>query len=386
MKKLLYGSTALIAAGMVASSAGAAERIKMGITGYFQAFGIYVDQDDGVGEPGANRREHSLEREGEIIFNGKTTLDNGIEVGVQVQLEAETCGDQIDESFIWFEGGFGRINLGSENSAAYLMHYAAPVPSGGFAFGLNESNFRAYQPGGHFSGPGATTLTNPVLLSSDSEKITYFTPRIAGFQLGVSYTPDQCEENTGVSAPGAVGCGGSYGGTELDNNNTGEIFELGVNFVQKFGDFNVAVSGSWGTGDDEVGTAATDDPEQWSLGFQVSAWGFTVGGAYSDAENIAGARGVDTQDWNIGLRYVTGPWGVGIAYANKEAQRGVGLGDDEIDAFEIGGSYDLGPGVQLNAGVQFWDLDASGTGRTAAQVTAAENEATVIFIGTSISF
>lgn len=380
MKKLLYGSTALIAAGMVASSAGAAERVKMGITGYFQAFGIYVDEDDGVGEPGANRREHSLEREGEIIFNGKTTLDNGIEVGVQVQLEAETCGDQIDESFIWFEGGFGRINIGSENSAAYLMHYASPTASGSFAFGLNEPNFRPYQPGTHAAGPGATVLTNPVLLSSDSEKITYFTPRISGFQLGISYTPDNCEENGGASAPGAVACGGSYGGAELDNNNTGEVFEIGVNFVQKFGDFNVAVSGSWGVADDEVGTAATDDPEQWSIGAQIAFWGFTVGGAYNDAENIAGTRGFDTEDWNIGLRYATGPWGIGIQYANKETSTATGVAEDEIDAVEIGASYDLGPGVSLHGGVQFWNLDDG------ASAAAAENDATVLFIGTSISF
>jgi hypothetical protein len=104
MKKALYGSTALAAAGLLAGAAQAADKIKLGVGGYFQAFGVYSDQDDGVGEPAANLRDHHIAREGEIYFRGSTALDNGIEVGVLVQLEASTCADQIDQSYIWFEG------------------------------------------------------------------------------------------------------------------------------------------------------------------------------------------------------------------------------------------------------------------------------------------
>ena len=147
MKKLLYGTTALIAAGALASgSAVGAEKVSMGVGGYMQAFFVGVDQEDSAGEPGADLRDHLVAREGEIIFNGKTTFDNGLQVGAQVQLEAEVCGDQIDESFIFFSGSWGRINIGSENSAAYLMHYSAPAPSH-WAHGLQSSNFMHAGPG-----------------------------------------------------------------------------------------------------------------------------------------------------------------------------------------------------------------------------------------------
>ncbi|MCS5605977.1 MAG: porin, partial [Alphaproteobacteria bacterium] len=119
MKKLLYGTTALVAAGMLAGGAQAADKIKVGVGGYFFGYLVGVDQDDAAASgangaaPGNNTRGHDITREGEIIFTGKTTLDNGISFGVQVQLEAETCGDQIDESFMWMSGSFGKINLGS---------------------------------------------------------------------------------------------------------------------------------------------------------------------------------------------------------------------------------------------------------------------------------
>ena len=392
MKKLLYGSTALLAAGMLASAAQAADKIKVGVGGYFQAYGFYIDEDDGVGEPGANRRDHGITREAEIIFNGKTTLDNGLEVGVQVQLEAETCADQIDESFLWFEGGWGRINLGSENSAPYLMQYAAPAAILGF--GPNSPNHRIPQPGSNRATIAPSTLQN---MTSDSEKLTYFTPRIAGFQLGLSYTPENCEEiGFGIASATGNTCGGSYGGARPDNDvgQFSEVFEIGANYVQKFGDFNVALSGGYGTSDLEASPAGVnlDDRRQFSLGFNIGWGGFTVGGAWLDDDdapltgNFAAATlpGIDVTDWNIGVRYVTGPWGVGVNYAYKEVDLGAGGGEDELNMIEVGSSYALGPGIDLTGGVQWWNWDseqAAGPART-----AAENEALVFIVGTTLSF
>ena len=100
MRKALFGTTALIAAGLLASGAQAAEMIGIGVGGYFHAGVSLVDQDMDGG-----KRDFGVDREAEIIFTGSTTLDNGLSVGVNVQLEGETSGDQIDESFMWIGGG-----------------------------------------------------------------------------------------------------------------------------------------------------------------------------------------------------------------------------------------------------------------------------------------
>jgi hypothetical protein len=385
MKKLLYGTTALAAAGLIAGQASAAEQIKMGVGGYFQAFIVGASQDDGTGQPAANTRSHKISREGEIIFNGKTTLDNGIQFGVQVQLEAETCGDQIDESYMWVSGNFGRINIGSENSAAYLMHYAAPAPSH-WAHGLNSPNHS------HAAAGGGTNFlhTNPVSLSSDAEKITYFTPRLAGFQLGASYTPERCEESTGGSVGGGAGlCGGTYAGlpSERNSGQQSEIVELGANYVNKFGGVDVAVSGSWGEANAESNAAGgpvagVKDREEWSIGGQFGFAGFTLGGAYRDDNRGLSTANSDRQDYNLGLRYATGPWGVGIEWAHADIEDAGATGKNQTDAFEVGGSYALGPGILLNGGIQYWDQQED----DAALQNANENQATIFFIGTHIAF
>src|SRR3546814_15132709 len=68
-----------------------------------QWFG-YSSVDDRAGRDldGFNHTSDS-----EIHFVGSTTLDNGIEFGVNVQLEANTnSGDQIDESYLYAQGSF----------------------------------------------------------------------------------------------------------------------------------------------------------------------------------------------------------------------------------------------------------------------------------------
>ncbi len=381
MKKLLFGTTALAAVGMLAGTASAADRIKMGVGGYWQGFFVFGDEKNGTNQAAAGRRDHKVAREGEIIFNGKTTLDNGIQFGVQVQLEAETCGDQIDETFAWASGSFGRINLGSENSAAYLMHYASPAPSG-WSHGLNSPNFS------HATTGGFTNFlhTNPVSLTTDSEKITYFTPRLAGFQLGASYTPERCEEANGGT--GAASCSGSYAGFQNKNNNAdtdnrSEAWELGANYVNKLGATDLAVSIGYGQGKPEVktttaGAARSDDYKEWAVGGRVGWSGWTLGAAYRE-DNRGRSGNNDRTDANIGLRYATGPWGVGIQYAVAE-QKTNGV-KDEVTAFEVGGSYDLGPGVQLQAGVQYWEAD---TKTNTAQ--SANGKSTIVFIGTFLAF
>src|SRR5690606_5057893 len=123
MKKVLLGTSALVAAGMMASTPVlAAEKISVRVGGYMEQWFGYTSVDDRAGRDldGFNHISDS-----EIFFVGSTTLDNGIEFGVNVQLEANSnAGDQIDESYLYAQGSFGEINLGDENSAMYKMHYS----------------------------------------------------------------------------------------------------------------------------------------------------------------------------------------------------------------------------------------------------------------------
>jgi len=391
MNKILLGTTALVAAGAMAGTAAAAEPVKMGVGGYFAAHFVMASQDDGSGvdlisgtaddEPGANLRSHKLTREGEIIFNGSTTLDNGIQVGVQVQLEAETCGDQIDESFIWFSGSFGRFQIGSENSAAYTMMYGP----GGTAphTGLMSANFRHYATGGNSAG----VPTFRINITSDSEKLTYFTPRMSGFQLGISYTPDNCEENGG----GVSACGGTYAGFQNDHSSgqQSENVEVGANYQGKLGTVDIGLSAAWSGSNVEKAAGGgsvvnTEDRDAWGIGGTLGIGNIGLSAAYMQDDMGDARNNGEYTHWGMGLKYGMGPWTMGLEYSNVEAEDAVtGSGTDDLSGFEVGATYAFGPGISMGAAIQFVSLDDSRPGTTGNNQA---NDATVFILATAIGF
>jgi predicted porin len=377
MKKILLGTSAIVAVGLLAAPASAAERIQLGLGGYYQSAFVLIDEDV------ENTRTDNMKQEGEIHFLGETTLDNGIKVGVNVQLEAYTADDQIDEHYVYFEGGFGRVVLGAENSAPYLMHYSAP--SAVVGHGVDSPNFF------HASRPSVTRLTptpgdpnatttfrnelasNSTFLNAtgDANKLTYFTPRFSGFQLGLSYTPSL--------QGGRGGSSGAYG--NLSDNNEGaqeQIVEVGLNYVNTFGAVNVAASAGYTGGSLEANNAAGafDDLEAWSLGANVGYAGFTFGGAYMTS-NQGQQLDDDLEQWNVGLTYGFGPYRVGVAYADGSVTLNGGR-QDQLKMVEVGGTYALGPGVNLMAGYYYIDFDSDDAD--------LRNEANSFMIGTALSF
>jgi hypothetical protein len=57
---------------------------------------------------------------------------------------------------------------------------------------------------------------------------------------------------------------------------------------------------------------------------------------------------------------------------------------DEIDYTSVGGSYNLGPGIKMFGGVQFYDAQDSANVANASPQT--ESSSTVGVIGTKLSF
>ena len=94
MKKLLLGSTALVAGGVMAAPAMAADPIKMGIGGYYTFYALAGNVDSSYAFDGSFTTYKGLAftQEGEIHFIGQTKLDNGTSVGLTVELEAWNPG------------------------------------------------------------------------------------------------------------------------------------------------------------------------------------------------------------------------------------------------------------------------------------------------------
>ena len=360
-------------------------------------------QDDGPGHPGANRHNFDFKREAEIFFTGSTKLDNGLSIGVDVQLEAESCTDQIDESYIWFQGNWGRVNLGSENSAAYLLQLGPPAVDGNFD--SQDPNFRLFNRGatagdpriGGFGNRSDLDVWTP-LTSGDSEKITYLSPRWAGFRFGLSFTPDNSEEgNTGGQVQAK---GGSFAGMPFSNTETqwSNLIAAAVNYADKFGPVEVETGVGYEVGfregerEQTVGgiTSRYDDRNAYSAELNLGYAGFKLGGAYFVDDNgidctiVAGVcSGSGTQrSWGLGLTYSIGPLTVGTSYLNSMRNRDPVGRSEQLDRYMVGGRYVLGPGVDLRGSVQYYDYKAALTSLD----TVNDNHGTFVVLGTALTF
>ena len=118
-KKLLLGTTALVAAGFVtAGTAQAEDPISAGVNGYYRAAMGMISQDDQDGELADNAQSIALGQDTEISVNGSTTLNNGITAGFNVQIEGNNGGVTADEKHIFFRGSFGQIRVGATEVCA----------------------------------------------------------------------------------------------------------------------------------------------------------------------------------------------------------------------------------------------------------------------------
>ncbi|MGF1553106.1 MAG: porin [Paracoccaceae bacterium] len=424
MKNLLLSSSALALIGLYAAPANAAEWEVVVGGGSTQQFGYAGVDIDGLSDDEADFDGVDVLSDTEIEFTPSITLDNGIQFGLNVQLEGNTGGDQIDESFAFVEGAFGRVNIGSENSAGYLMTFAAPcvalnchnsgsltgfVPYSGTPDGtgveLGADAFRGTL--------GATFLENA--RNNDAQRVTYFTPRFGGVQLGVSYARDDLQDS---SAPVNLGD---------DTGTVGDFVDVGANYVNSFGSFDVAVSARYGiaftdgSGEDEFSLDLDDDegedgifdsnldnnPQVFAFGANFGFAGVTIGGSWGE-QNNAGAD--DGTVYDVGISYETGPWGVSFSYLHGENvddglftpafadtdddgidevisfQPGA---DEELDKFVLGINYTLASGVDLGVFGAYVDFEEDFGDGSIIGVSETDGDAIdgfVVGTGFSLSF
>ena len=367
MKKILLGTTAIVAAGMIAApSADAAEKLKVSVGGYMEQWFGYTTADD---QSSADYQGFANVSDAEIHFKGMTTLDSGISVGVNVQLEANSnAGDQIDESYLIVKGNFGEINLGSENSALYKMNYGPDD----YGIGLNSGDVTSWVPnsvgasGGFFRSPFGATNVEPNR-TNDSEKLTYYTPRIEGFQLGVSYIPESGQDD---------------GGTFDRESEVSDGYAIAANFQRSFDGFDVGLSGGYGAFSEAPGTA--EEPAAWSFGGKLGYAGFSVGAAYAGNEGTV--DGDEEEGYQVGAAYASGPWGISLNYFHGESDAintgGVITNDGEHDSYSLNGKYALGPGVTAAATLGYTELTTDNT----ASIGNSETDGTYFVVGMKVSF
>ena len=313
MKKVLMGTTAIVAAGLLAAGPALAEEkekvdpVRVGISGYAQHWVTYVNHDE-VG--GKDLSGFDTKQNAEIWFKGSTELDNGLTVGVDVHLEGQQDGlpEHLDKSFVTVGGAFGKFIVGGQDSVMSMMK-TGPMDVG--TIFPDDGYVGWFTSGGDIKAPGASHMR---FAGDEQGQVTYMTPRINGLQIGVSYMPSMTAGKN----------------TQPDRNSeTTDIISGAVNYTHSLDNGSATVAATYGSGDD-AGAGM-------NLSTRVSVAGVTVGASWGQTDDMA----VDKTAYNVGVAYEAGPMSTGVNYFHGEYEDGSG----QVDTVHASARWALGPGV-----------------------------------------
>jgi hypothetical protein len=251
MRKLLLTSSALVAAASISSYAVA----DVSVTGGFEW--AYKSTSSGVATTDGD--SFTTDNEIAIVFSNKT--DNGLTIGgkVEIDIDATTSNSENgnatnDESVLTIAGGFGKLQLGQEDSANEI-------------FGIGEHDLIEEDLS---SAPANSSIVTTAgeAGSTDKNKITYITPAMGGFSagysimdsgtatqstdqtaMGVSYTMPLAGGSLNVKYNKATSDGAAS--SETESSNYGAKLTMGAaSVIVAHGDSTIG-----------TGTAQTDDRE-----------------------------------------------------------------------------------------------------------------------------
>ncbi|WP_336079744.1 porin [Thalassospira sp. CH_XMU1448-2] len=368
MKKILVASSALVAVAF-AGQAQASEKISLSVSGFMNQHVGYADVDKNLGN-----RHNFQQSNTEVHFKGATTLDNGIEVGASIELEGEVAG--VDEQYLYINGGFGQVKLGSEDGAANDMVISAPKAG---AISPNDDDFTNW---------GANNTADVWTdASSDDMKITYYTPSLGGFRAGVSYTDSTASEGSDAK---------ELSGFEKS------VLSAGAEYRGDFDGVSFAISAAGESTSPREGSSAITNynpktGKSYAIGTNVGFGNFTVGGSFGHSDEdfnatratagtVSGAT--EKTGYDLGVSYSMDAATVALTYAytDREAYAGSASGnlvrnassDLEVQGVSLGMNYTLGAGVTWVSSL-FWNEEDAAT-------AAQDGEVYGIVTGLNLSF
>ena len=363
MKKQLLAGTALVAATMlVAGGAVAADKkmmkLSISVNGYYEGVvgGLLSDSqetkysykgvDNGSGSTPAfadnaaavptkmdNKVDTSAldtRTDAEVHFNGRATLDSGVKIHTRWELEGQNHHntDPIDEYFLSVSGSFGQIILGGTEGAAVKMLTGF---SGSWATGVGESlSFDdSWVPTASVHPDNFETLRHSRLSTGDGEKISYISPKLGGFQVGVTYEPRFAnnDDNNRVNA-------------EADRH---DALHGAASYSGKFGE--VGFGGGFGMITAQAAnTDGAQDYKAWIGAARLDFGPARIAAAYKRTSDPKTMRG---QLVDIGVRYTVGA----NSFSLTGMQGKIKATDESHTKVIASYARGLGPGVKVHANI-----------------------------------
>ncbi|MBE9556149.1 MAG: porin [Proteobacteria bacterium] len=351
MKKGLLGSSALIGATvLMAGVASAAEAPTWKLTGNANFQFYYVDQDS-TSETVQEHGWYFGVDESELQLNVSGTADNGLNYGFKIEIQTNTTDNTVaDEVRLQLSGTWGTVQMGDEDGAEDIMNYGGENlmgATGGFDGDYDDALAYTWYP----------TMAGD---TSDHTKVSYFSPRFSGFQVGASLTPQP----------------GLDGDDFKEDGDWENAIGLGANYDNSFGDLRIRASAVYATVSST--NTGTEDKAAWSVG-GIVGWGpASLGANYTDN----GDSGVDVGDdenssyWNVAGSFETGPMYFSVGYMSALYEEDADY-EFEYTHIALTADYTVAPGLSVYAEYNIQEVSETG---------GWSHDASLFIAGANISF
>jgi len=359
MKKILLGTTAVIALGAISTDAFAADKIKLGLGGFMRHYVGVIDNDE-ASNTGTNNTNRGMSlsqwSNTEIYASGSTTLDNGLKISTTVQFEGDgNVTRAVDESYITVSSdAMGALTVGSTEHAIANMGVRAP--------NAGKFDWNDYETWAKMAATSAAntnfTFTNGQDMDYNGDKaakLKYISPTFSGVTAFGSYS----------AAEGA----NTYDARRINRNTTTDGSSFGLAYSGELGGASINAD----IGQFRWNGIAKDTQG----GLTVGMAGFTVGGSYvriqdddgsaSNADNNSSTNRAasDGNQWELGVGYATGPYSLSAAYTRSKTDgSNTVAGSNKDTAWNMVAAYDMGAGVALSANYFHLKRDMEGTSST----------------------
>jgi predicted porin len=318
---------------------------------------------------------------GSAIVSGNVrmqrTFDNGLVLGARGDVliyrdrlsNDNYDNDTVQRLYLFTQTGFGRLEIGQTDGAAYTLGLAGPVVDPYVTLeNRNISLFRDPATGENFEGFFDQVTT--VHSSSNFAKLTYTSPRLFGIQIGASYTPQTVRTPLPFT-----------GNPSDDPNQQRALWEVAASYTGYFSGFAVGVTGGFAHGRLMNRTDGFDDLVDWAVGTQIAYTiddsKITVGGAYRgtnahllDIEQVRDDS--RSRMLHLSATYEKPMWLAGVELSHADID---GVDGYVIDGFQVTAGYKVNANMQLSIGWQYYDYSRSSglfhNGRDSINMNAA---------------
>jgi outer membrane protein OmpU len=279
--------------------------------------------------------DFSTDTEVHVLARGADEA-TGLEYGATVELEADTNSTaNADETWLFVRGGFGELRFGDVEGPVDESVIGAQTIAGGTG-GID----------GDVVDELAIGIVQPTT-SDTATKIRYYTPDFAGFQLGVSYTPNNDDGGDTLATTDA----------ELT-----DWLEAAATYEGELAGIEVIASaiGGLATVKDEAAFAGGDRLWTWFAGVTAVLDAVELGAGYGEEDE----GGLKRRYANLGAGIELGPVYASLTggrVLDTDNHAGVGKPWNIV----LSGDLELMPGLVLGGDIAWFENDLDEEARAA---------------------